>query len=390
MNYFLETNAITHGLTATSLQQETRAVLGIDAKQIQRIADSGLHFQMIFDDSYDTAYILSISGQKTFKLRTFNSVNSASANNEQYMLQTLDGRYLESRLPENQSDRGEIVLSSVPSGSPKSNFAFKIYQLPNGTISIYSEFNKVGLVVNATNRGIDIYGHHFMSCIFNFVPYGNQLEWSQVLGDTAGLGQIARLSKFSLPFYLLAVLDHQCLYDNIDDLDDVESSKSPPNYNENELFNRRKTFTLIAERENVSGNNDSGYMLYGGDGRFLCVKNSVSLHTTHKKHDYFGGREFLTQSFLVMNSDDGLPACHMLFDFVPRSVRTFAIRSRVNGKFVRHVKISAPYKDLSDIALAANFLIDAECAEEATEFIALPIDMRNEVEDEDEDENEDE
>ena len=123
------------------------------------------------------------------------------------------------------------------------------------------------------------------------------------------------------------------------------------------------TFTLIGGDHSTG----TGYLLHAGNGKFLSV-----IH--HMHHRYFGKCDTLSTSSLKISSANGAPDSHFLFDFVPRSVGTFAIRSQENGKFVRYDKCLVD-DDFFDTELDDNFPIDAECAEAGTEFITLPIEI---------------
>ena len=209
-------------------------------------------------------------------------------------------------------------------------------------------------------RDIDYEGHFKLQenseTNFTLLPHGKQLEWRNVFGDILGLGQFEHLSKFALPFYLLAMHEERkCYYVNAHEV--VSDSHDDHHHLHPTVLSQEypNTFTLIGGDHSTG----TGYLLYAGNGKFLSV-----IH--HKHHSSFDKCETLS---LKISSADGAYDSHFLFDFVPRSVRTFAIRSQENGKFVRFVKQHLT-TELDD-----NFPIDAECAEAGTEFITLPIEI---------------
>ena len=220
-------------------------------------------------------------------------------------------------------------------------------------------------------RDIDYEGHFKLQenseTNFTLLPHGKQLEWRNVFGDILGLGQFEHLSKFALPFYLLAMHEERkCYYVNAHEV--VSDSHDDHHHLHPTVLSQEypNTFTLIGGDHSTG----TGYLLYAGNGKFLSV-----IHRMH--HSCFGKCETLSSSSLKISSANGAPDSHFLFDFVPRSVGTFAIRSQENGKFVRYVKCLDDGDGFAFNAteLEDNFPIDAECAEAGTEFITLPIEI---------------
>ena len=324
----------------------------------------GLHFRLLFNwsksdlwDNDDPRYIypdycqrfISIlpNGYNTFKLCSVPS--SEPYGRQLYNLQTIDGKYL-------CVDGDEIKTGC------RSPFEFILQ--PNGSVKIRSALNGKFARMSRSNleSSNDKYftSHENEATTFTLIPHGNQPEWCNVFGDIVGLGRFEHLSKFALPFYLLAMHEERrCYYVNAHEVMRHGSHENPIVF----FQEYPNTFTLIGGDHSTG----TGYLLHAGNGKFLSV-----LHRMH--HSCFGKCETLSSSSLKISSANGAPDSHFLFDFVPRSVGTFAIRSQENGKFVRYDKCLVD-GDFFGTELDDNFPIDAECAEAGAEFITLPIEI---------------
>ena len=163
---------------------------------------------------------------------------------------------------------------------------------------------------------------------FLLEPVGDEsvhLIWCALFGGSIGLKKIGQLLNNRLPFFLSAVQENYRFYVNVQKI--IES----PMYNEDtgslEYLDHvgddpyqadTNTFTLL-EGNAVDGTN---CLLHSSSGQYLCV-----LQTDEGP--------CLATSPLDFDAVKGTPQQKFLFDFVPRSADTFAIRSNYNGKFVR-------------------------------------------------------
>ena len=132
------------------------------------------------------------------------------------------------------------------------------------------------------------------------------------------------------------------------------------------------TFTLL-EGNAVDGTN---CLLHSSSGQYLCVSQYLPVaRYSNKKTDH---GPCLATSSLDFDTVKGTPQQKFMFDFVPRSTDTFAIRSHYNGKFVRCVKkldrekLDGRYhenldKIHYDLCITQLFPVDATL-ETATEF----------------------
>ena len=279
-----------------------------------------------------------------------------------YNLQTIDGKYL------------CVDGDEIKAGSPS---PFEFLLQPNGSVKIRSAFNgKFARMYRRNLESTDVEDftiNQNEATNFTLIPHGNQPKWRNVFGDILGLGRFEHLSKFALPFYLLAKHEERhCYYVNAHGATNTVAiaDRDNPTIHFQEYPN---TFTLIGGDHSTG----TGYLLYAGNGEYLSI--------TKRNHNpgLSGGsetstieRETLFCSWLKISSANGAPDSHLLFDFVPRSVGTFAIRSQATGKFVRYVKRSIGiYGFGATTQLWENFLVDAECAEAGTEFLTLPIEI---------------
>ena len=183
-----------------------------------------------------------------------------------------------------------------------------------------------------------------------------QQEWYDVFGGSIGLKKIGQLLDNQFPFFLLAQQENFRFYVNVQEVRENEYGHKLQYYTEK--------FTLI-QGNSMDGTNcllqqhvDENYP--GCFKPHLCVE------------DYRTCGPCLTIS--SFDSAKETPAQKYLFDFVPRSDNTFAIRSHYNGKFVR---CNADVRLLHDIIYKyekrypSTFPVDASL-ETATEFVLSP------------------
>ena len=352
------------------------------ARHLDVIEKFGLHFRLLFDWSChvvwdnDDPYIIypdycqrfiSIppNGYNTFKLC---SVPSSDQQGKQlYNLQTIDGKYL------------CVDGDEIKAGNPS---PFEFLLQPNGSVKIRSALNgkfarkfRDNLESNDVEEFTINQNNQNQATTFTLIPHGNQPEWRNVFGDIVGLGRFEHLSKFALPFYLLAMHEEErrCYYVNAHGATNTVAiaDRDNPTIHFQEYPN---TFTFIGG-DHFTG---TGYLLYAGKGKYLSVtKHNLDPGSSSGSETSTIEPETLFCSWLKISSANGAPDSHLLFDFVPRSVGTFAIRSQATGKFVRYVKRSIGiYGFGATTQLRENFLVDAECAEAGTEFLTLPIEIQ--------------
>ena len=137
-------------------------------------------------------------------------------------------------------------------------------------------------------------------------------DWSPIFGGLAVSEQIEELTKFSMPFFLLAVDKSKRYYVNVQkeyaewQYDDHVMTQGEPN-----------TFNFVGG----GGDGDGPHrLIYAGNGEYLSVCKF---------------KPKLSSAELMFDAKTGAPMSKFLFDFIPRSNQTFVIRSLFNGKFVR-------------------------------------------------------
>ena len=164
--------------------------------------------------------------------------------------------------------------------------------------------------------------------------------------------QIEELTKFSLPFFLLAVGKKKRYYVNVQkgyvvEADDPYCSgwaKGEPN-----------TFNFVSSLLAFCGSDGPHRLIYAGNGEYLSVCKF---------------KPKLSSAELMFDAKTGAPMSKFLFEFIPRSQQTFVVRSLYNDKFVR-----IEYEEYGIYEYAIDgFTIDAT-SETAAEFVLSPIVM---------------
>ena len=170
-------------------------------------------------------------------------------------------------------------------------------------------------------------------------------DWSPIFGGLAVSEQIEELAKFSAPFFMLAIGEKERYYVNVQKKHVVQSDGDQYCY----AFAQGEpnTFNFVSGGD---GSDVPQRLIYAGNGEYLSVcKFSPTLSSAE----------------LMFDSETGAPMSKFLFDFIPRSKQTFAIRSLFNDKFVRFE---------NDKYEPNGFPIDAN-SETAAEFVLSPISM---------------
>lgn len=182
-------------------------------------------------------------------------------------------------------------------------------------------------------------------------------DWVPIIGGLPVTEQIEQLTKFAMPFFLLAVHKMKRYYVNVqkeyvvasDDPCECVRIQGEPN-----------AFTFIG-----CGGDRTKALISTGNGEFLSVcKFKPKLASAELMFDY----------------KTGAPMAKFLFDLIPRSSQTFVIRSHYNNKFVRMREKNMWKEETSYGDIGKVYPIDAT-NETAIEFVLSPISMLSSLHD---------
>lgn len=166
-------------------------------------------------------------------------------------------------------------------------------------------------------------------------------DWIPIFGGLPVMEQIEQLSKFAMPFFLLAIHEKKRYFVNVQK-EYVVAAEDP--YECVRVKGEPNAFTFVS-----CGGDKGNVLISTGNGEFLSVCKFEPK---------------LSSAELMFESKTGAPMSKFLFDLIPRSPQTFVIRSHYNDKFVR-TKICY---------FGKAYPIDAT-NETAIEFVLSPISM---------------
>ena len=357
------------------MQKDIRATFGglFGAEQLKFLSDLRLPFRLVFDHLKDEFYYshdyervcqksLHVTNNGSLKLT---SIPSSTSNTEDfYLLETSDGTFLDVSGPIKSKTWIDFMIltsndSSLP--NPKSSFICSILPQPDGRILMQSKQSgkfiraSLNLYLKEEKIKLTMTDDLFDASKFLLEPVGDESvhqEWCFLFGGSIGLKKIGQLLNNRLPFFLSAVQENYRFYVNVQKI--VES------FMDNYFQAGTNTLTLL-EGNSVDGTN---CLLHSASGQYLCVLPETCYLNGQRDH-----LPCLATSPLDFDAVKGTPQQNFLFDFVPRSADTFAIRSHYNGKFVRCVdKLDDLRKIFYGSCTSSLFPVDATL-ETATEFV---------------------
>ena len=201
-----------------------------------------------------------------------------------------------------------------------------------------------------------------------------QQEWYDVFGGSTGLKKIGQLLDNQFPFFLLAQQENFRFYVKLESIRcDYDNKYATPS--------GTVTFMLIQGNSSVDGTN---CLLQQFSSEHYYQPSSCPKSRPHLcVEDYQNWRDSFGPCLSISYFDPAEVVTleqKYLFDFVPRSENTFAIRSHYNRKFVRcdadvHlldklINGITKYREFYQVT-SATFPVDASL-ETATEFVLSP------------------
>ena len=347
------------------MQKDIRATFGglFGAEQLKSLSELRLPFRLVFDHFNPNPYIkqggyervcqksLHVTNNGSLKLSCIPSPSSNANAEDLYLLETSDENFLNFPKPvrcrpfwnfSGKSRARELqILTSTYSFlcNPKPSCIFSILPQPDGRILMQWNRKFIQASIIKDSKEIEIKltttDDPFEASKFLLEPVGDEsahLIWCALFGGSIGLKKIGQLLNRRLPFFLSAVQENYRFYVNVQKIiespmynDNIKSPMYDDHEGDDPYQADTNTFTLL-EGNAVDGTN---CLLHSSSGQYLCVS-----HYKLRDRDFVN----LATSPLDFDAVKGTPQQKFLFDFVPRSPDTFAIRSHYNGKFVDATK----------------------------------------------------